>query len=302
MHKIIYETCDALWDCLYNDFVKFPSTDAEWKSIANEFEQFWNYPHCVGAIDGKHIAIKAPKNAGSDYFNYKGFHSLVLLAVIDARYKFVMTDIGAYGRESDGGVLAKSEFGIKLNEGRLGLPKPEPIAGIRDPMPYVFVADAAFPLKENMMRPYPGSYLEDAKLTYNYRHSRARRISENGFGILSSRWRIFRGPIDASPNNVAKITKACIALHNYLASTDFKNTPQTRYIPPNAVDRENSSGVVSSGDWRGESSNMRTINRVSSNMASRQAVEIRDNFNEYFLSDQGKVPWQENVIRRGRKD
>ena len=116
------------------------------------------------------------------------------MAVFDVRYKFVMADIRANGRESDGGVLAKSEFGIKLNEGQLGLPAAEPISGMAEPMPYVFVGDAAFPLKENMMRPYPGTYLHDEKLIYNYRHSRARRISENGFGILSSRWRILEAP------------------------------------------------------------------------------------------------------------
>lgn len=148
---------------------------------------FWNYPHYVGAIDGKHIAMKAPKYSGSDYFNYNGYHSLVLLAVVDARYKFVMSDIGANGRESYGGVLARSEFGRKLNQESIGLPKPEPIPGITEPMPYVFVPGAAFPLKENMIRPYLGSYLDDDKLTYNYRHSRARRISDNGFGTLSSR-------------------------------------------------------------------------------------------------------------------
>ena len=129
--------------------------------------------------------------------------------------------------------------------------------------------------------------LDYEKLTYNYRPSRARRISENGFGILSFCWRIFRGPIDASPNNVSKITKACIALHNNLADD---------------VDRENNMGEILAGGWRENSSNLLPINRVSSNMASRQAVEIWDQFNKYFQTDHGKVPWQENVVRRGRKN
>ena len=63
VNKIVYETCDAIWDCLYNDYVKFPSTEKEWKSIANDFDLFWNHPHCIGATDSKHIAIKAPKHS-----------------------------------------------------------------------------------------------------------------------------------------------------------------------------------------------------------------------------------------------
>ena len=158
VNKIIYETCIALWEGLRKDYVKFPSTEEEWKSFAQDFHVFWNYPHCMGAIDGKHIALKALCNSGSDYYNYKGFNSLVLLAIVDARYRFLMVDIGAYGRESDGGVLAKSDFGKKLNEGLLRLPAAEAIGNYPYNLPYVFVGDEAFPLKENMMRPYPGTW------------------------------------------------------------------------------------------------------------------------------------------------
>ena len=159
VNKLMYGTCAVLWESLYPDYVRFPSTEEEWRTIARDFELFWNYPHCIGAIDSKHIVIKALKNSDSDYFNYKGFHSVVLLAVLDARYRFIMMDIGAYGQESDGGVLAKSEFGRRLNGGLLRLPAAEPVASCEDAMPYVFVGDQAFPLKENMMRPYPGIYI-----------------------------------------------------------------------------------------------------------------------------------------------
>lgn len=138
-------------------------------------------------------------------------------------------------------------------------------------------------------------------MIYNYRHSRARRVSENAFGILSARWRIFRRPIEANPDNVVKITKACIALHNYLTQTDFSNSPKVRYVQPTLLDQELSNGDIVNGTWRDmENQSMRSVNRTSSNMHTSLASTNRDRLKDFFLSDAGKVPWQEKVVRRGR--
>ena len=155
--QIIYRTCEAIWNTLSSDFVRFPDRQA-WQNISEDFWKYWNYPHCLGAIDGKHTAIKAPLNAGSDYYNYKHFHSIVLLGIADAKYSFVMVDIGAYGRRSDAGILCDSTFGKKLASGSLDIPEPKKLPGSQKKTPYVFVGDEAFPLKENMMRPYPGKH------------------------------------------------------------------------------------------------------------------------------------------------
>ena len=67
----------------------------DWKIIEQKFSTKWNFPNCLGALDGKHIVITAPWNSGSLYFNYKG--TLILMALVDADYKFIYVDIGDYG-------------------------------------------------------------------------------------------------------------------------------------------------------------------------------------------------------------
>lgn len=89
-------------------------TVGKWRQIAEDFHHLWDFPNCLGAIDGKHVQIQAPANTGSLFYNYKGHFSVVLLAVVDARYCFRVIDVGAYGRSSDGGTLAASAFGKAL--------------------------------------------------------------------------------------------------------------------------------------------------------------------------------------------
>ena len=80
---------------------------------------------------------------------------------------------------------------------------------------------------------------------FNYRLSRARRVIENAFGIMASRWRIFRSPILAKVETVEKIIKAAVCLHNYLRQTEG-----VLYCPTGFVDSYDSSGKILPGHWR----------------------------------------------------
>ena len=96
MYKIIPEVCQVIWETLQPIYVRQPEVE-DWIKISEDFELLWDYPNCLGAIDGKHCRIWAPPNSGSKFHNYKGFFSCVLMAACDARYRFTWVDIGDYG-------------------------------------------------------------------------------------------------------------------------------------------------------------------------------------------------------------
>jgi hypothetical protein len=90
-----------------------------------------------------------------------------------------MVDIGAAGRQSDGGVFSSSEFGKAIIENELPLPAPLELDGHN--LPCVFVGDAAFPLRPNLMKPYPGRFLPAAKSIFNLRYVKFSFFKNNKF-------------------------------------------------------------------------------------------------------------------------
>lgn len=110
--------------------------------------------NCIGAVDGKHVIINAPPNAGSIYYNYKGTHSIILMGVADAEYKLIYIYVGRNRRFSDGGVFNRCTFGQAMDSNQLNLPLSKPLPGRTLPVPYTLVADDAFAQRANLMKPY----------------------------------------------------------------------------------------------------------------------------------------------------
>ncbi|KAK4325125.1 hypothetical protein Pmani_004279 [Petrolisthes manimaculis] len=124
---IIPEVCRAIYQVLKDEYVKLPSTEEEWRAIANGYFAEWNYPLCLEALYGKRILICKSPNSGSEYFDYKGHFSLIMMALVDSSYKFMYIDVGAIGRSSDGGVWDKCTLKEGIDANLLNIPEPEEI-------------------------------------------------------------------------------------------------------------------------------------------------------------------------------
>ncbi|CAH1999568.1 unnamed protein product [Acanthoscelides obtectus] len=162
---------------------KIPTTPESWLDVAKQFEKTWNFPHCLGALDGKHVVIQAPCNTGSEFFNYKSTFSVVLFALVDANYNFLYVNAGGQGRISDGGIFKDCSLYKKLVKNQLNFPEPETLKGMQRKIPYFFIGDEAFAFTDSLMKPFSGTHLKGSiQRIFNYRLSRARRTVENPMG------------------------------------------------------------------------------------------------------------------------
>lgn len=286
--KLVPETCKAIFRVLAEDYFKCPSTQEEWLHVADEFMKKWQFPNCLGALDGKHVRIKPPAHSGSVFFNYKHTFSIVLMALVDSSYRFLYCDVGANGRVADGGVWANTDLAQDLERGLLDIPPPQPLPNDDEDMPFTILADDAFPLRSFIMKPFPHRNLSQEKRLFNYRLSRARRVVENAFGILANRWRVLLSHMLITPERAELIVLACCALHNFLRTRlpTFTN---------HLLDREDEeSHEVIPGAWRLDE-NLMNLAVLRGRNASKAAKAQR----EYlcaWVNGPGAVAWQDRMV------
>lgn len=212
---IVKETVEVIWNILQPVHVPVPTED-DFIKISADYMDIWNFPNCVGALDGKHVKIKCPSHSGSMFYNYKKFFSIVLQAVCDANYKFSVIEVGGYGRQSDGGTFQSSALFKLLSKKQLNIPTEQCLPHTQIRMPFVFIADEAYPLQENLLKPYSRQTLNPEKLYFNQRLSRARKTIECSFGILYAKWRLLPKAIETDEQHADVIIKTICVLHNII--------------------------------------------------------------------------------------
>lgn len=258
--------------------MQLPNTSSEWNKIAMGFEAKANFPHCLGAVDGKHIRVRNPSNSGSMYYNYKNFFSIILLAVVDSDYRFIYASVGSYGKDCDSSIFKETVFWKKITDGTLDIPKPSPLNTCSElhlpALPYVLIGDEGFGLHENLLRPFGGTHLDYKKRIFNYRLTRARRYVECAFGILANKWRIFHRPLDVHVETAIWIVKTCTVLHNFIREKE---------------------GLCTENSFPGEF-NLQKVPNAQTTRGGCSANSIRTAFADYFISDVGAVSWQKDAI------
>ena len=287
--NIVPEVCQAIVTVLADEVIAAPTTPEAWRSIADDFHQKWNVPHACGALDGKHVRIHKPANSGSTYFNYKGYFSIVLMALVDAQYRFIWVDTGGDGSMSDAQIYNSSELCELLNSGGLGLPPPEPLPNTHDvDMPYFLLADDAFALRPFLMKPYATRFMDHDTRIANYRISRGRRVVENAFGILAQRNQLPQTTILQKPDNVRIIINAMVCLHNLLR-IKFPTMNLTM------VDRDDDN-VPGAGSVERGAEVLDGLQPRPGNFNHKDAKAQRDYLKDYFNSPAGSVEWQDRMV------
>lgn len=207
------------------------------------------------------------------------------MAIVDSNYEFMMCDVGTNGSISDGGVISNTKFYEQLITNSLQLPPDENPKDSTTKLPYVFVGDEAFALMRNFLKPFNKKQLNYDRMVFNYRLSRARRIVENAFGILSNRFRIFHSAInlkDVKHMNILVLT--CCYLQNFLIRS------QHSYITPDLSDTNSNEIIEVQGlvDLQ---------NDTSSGNVSNDAKYCRNKFVGYFVNE-GRVEWQDDSVQK----
>ena len=202
-------------------------------------------------------------------------------------------DVGAEGSAGDGGTWSRCGLSRALEDGRVGLPEPKALPNDDKPIPFHLVGDDAFALKTFLMKPYSHQSQVHEQKIYSYRLSRARRVVENAFGLLSARMRVFGTTMNLQPPIVKTVAMCGCVLHNLI----LQRYPHA----PNDVDHEDADHNVRPGAWRDQQHNLAGLLNPRGQNYQRQAKAQRDYLAKYYISEAGAVAWQDNMVyRRGR--
>jgi hypothetical protein len=205
-HNSIKRTASALLKIM-PDTIKWPRNAVQVNETCIQFAERSQFQNVMGAIDGSHIHITAPKNLHQAYYNRRGFYSIVLLASCEANLSFNYVWTGNPGSSHDSTVLRASDLFNQSDE--------------KIPPGFYLLGDFGFPLLRWLVTPFRdyGNLTRQQKL-FNKTHSICREVIERAFGMLKNRFRrLYKFEILDMALLVDCVLAACV-LHNICIAED----------------------------------------------------------------------------------
>ena len=209
---VIKEVCESIVSVLLPRYISVPSGD-DLRAVVDGFTNGLGFPQCAGVVDGTHIPIVSPVEYPADYFNRKGFHSIIMQGMVDNLGRFTDVCIGWPGRVHDACVFVNSSLYHRGQQGTLFPDWKQTICG--QDIPLLVLGDPAYPLLSWLLKAYidNGSLTAQQKL-FNYRLSKARVVVEHAYGRLKGRWQCLLKRNDVMIRYYPSLVAACCVLHN----------------------------------------------------------------------------------------
>ena len=253
------EVCSSIVSQLLPQFVRFP-TGSALTEVVEGYKNELGFPQCVGAVDGCHIPIVSPQDCPADYYNRKGWHSIILQGTVDFRGWFTDIYVGWPGRVHDARVFANSSLYSRGQQNTLFTPNTSVSLSGAD-VPLVLLGDPAYPLLPWLMKAYVNNgHLTTQKKLFNYRLSKARVVVEHTYGRLKGRWRCLLKRLDIDVGDVSQVVTACCVLHNICEAK----------------------GELFNDDWTEGVDVDDTVSSSSPAQPCSDSIAIRDAFTQYF--------------------
>ncbi|KAK5648193.1 hypothetical protein RI129_003085 [Pyrocoelia pectoralis] len=173
------------------------------QTMSNDFQRRFGMTGVIGAIDGSHIRINAPKDYHTSYINRKGYHSILLQAVCNVDLLFTDVYTGFPGSVHDAALFKQSDLYNKITTGDIDLGE------------FYIIGDKAYPLQTYLMVPFKDvGHLSLQQKKFNLVLSKSRAVIENAFALLKGRFRRLKYIETVKLEYIVLLIMAGTILHN----------------------------------------------------------------------------------------
>ena len=198
-HTVCGRIADAITTDVTPRVITWPNSEAKRQSIAEGFRRIGRLPNTLGAVDGTHIRITAPREHPQSYFNRKHFYSMQLQGVCTSRLLFTHILTGWPGSVHDARVFRNCSL---MEDGKFA-------------PGYYLIGDSAYPLSQFLLTPFrDNGNIGFQQRRFNQELSRQRNVIERAFGHLKGRFLRLQFFRVEDMKLLCKVILATCTLHN----------------------------------------------------------------------------------------